>query len=102
MTASFRSGSQQIKGCTVDRVLRVSTKHMPDVSENLGLWHWGESPDIGLTWIWAYEENCQIDGRDMPFWLLNLCIVARNTYGCNWICLDPVGDCIPDLPIYEH
>jgi hypothetical protein len=54
-----------------------------------------------MAWIWAYEEDpCQQD--PIPEWLLNLCIVARETYGCNWILLDPEGDIVEELPTYEH
>ena len=49
-----------------------------------------------------YEEDCEIDGKPMPEWLLNLCYKARDTYGCNWILLDPDAEPIPGLPTYEH
>ena len=103
---SFRSGTSEFKGCRVDRVLRVSTSHMPDLNEDLAFWHWGAwEPDSSrgweMAWIWAYEEDpCQRD--PIPEWLLNLCIVARETYGCNWILLDPEGDIVEELPTYEH
>lgn len=102
MTYSWLSGSTTVNDVQVDRVLRASTRHMPDLSEDLDPWSWGAMGDLGLTWFWAYEEDCQIDGKPMPSWLLNLCIAARKTYGCNWVLLDPDGDVIPELPTYEH
>lgn len=98
----FRSGSQQVNGCTVDRVLRASTCHMPDLHENLSPWSWGSKPDYGLEWFWCYEEDTEINSQQMPPWLLQLCIAARDTYGCNWLLLDPDGDEIPGLPIYDE
>jgi hypothetical protein len=108
---SFRSGTSELKGCRVDRVLRVSTSHMPDLNEDLAFWHWGVwTPDAAsmgslgweMAWIWAYEEDpCQEEGP-IPEWLLNLCIVARETYGCNWILLDPEGDIVEGIPTYKH
>lgn len=99
---SFQSGTAEINGVRVDRVLRASTSHMPDLSEDISVWHWGEQPVFGLIWVFAYEEDTRIDGRPMPKWLLDLCIKARDKYGCNWVLLDPDGDRIPDLPVYEH
>jgi hypothetical protein len=74
---------------------------MPNLAEDLEPGHWGERPDLGITWIWAYEEDPDA-GPTMPDWLLQLCIVARDTYGCNWIMLEPDGDEIPGCPTYEH
>ena len=100
MTTSFESGSLIEKGMRVDRVLVVSTQHMPDLTEDLSPWYWGEQVDLGLTWVWAYEENDALE--PIPDWLFQLCVKARRTYGCNWILLDPDGDVIPDLPTYDH
>lgn len=86
----------------VDRVLRASTSHMPDLNEDLSTWHWGELQSLGHIWFFAYEEDCEIDGKPMPKWLLNLCIKARDEYGCNWVLLDPDAECIPGLPTYDH
>lgn len=72
---------------------------MPDLDQNLSLWQWGEEANYGLTWIYAYEED-PCCGEPIPDWLLNLCIAARNTYGCNWVLLDPAADVITDLPTY--
>lgn len=100
---SFESGTSEINGVRVDRVLRASTRHMPDLREDLSPWHWGEEQTIyGFTWVFAYEEDCEIDGKPMPEWLLNLCYKARDTYGCNWVLLDPDAEPIPDLPTYDH
>jgi len=99
---SFRSGTSEINGVRVDRVLRVSTCHMPDLCEDLSPWHWGEDTTYGYTWVFAYEEDCEIDGKSMPEWLLNLCLVARDRYGCNWILFEPEAETIPGLPTYEH
>jgi len=98
----FESGTSEINSVRVDRVLRVSTCHMPDLGEDLSPWHWGKLPEHGLTWVFAYEDDWNINGKSMPDWLLNLCFKARNTYGCNWILLDPDGDQLNDLPVYEH
>jgi len=101
-TWPWESGVHEVNGCLVDRVLRVSTKHMPSLEADLEPWHWGELPGLGITWFWAYEEDPYCDSRPMPEWLLRLCRIARDTYGCNWICLDPEGEDVPGLPIYEH
>ena len=103
-TYPFESGSTVCKGMQVDRVLRVSTAHMPDCEQDLSKWHWGEHPEFGLAWIWAYEEQTWPDGHEeaIPDWLFQICLKARQEYGCNWILLDPDGDEIPDLPTYEH
>lgn len=89
-------------GARVDRVLVASTKHMPDLNEDLTPWQWGDVKVYGMTWFWAYEEDCNTDGKLMPGWLLNLCIAARQQHGCNWVLLDPEGDVVPGLPTYEH
>lgn len=100
---SFRSGSAQLAdGVQVDRVLRASTRHMPDLSEDLSAWHWGEDADLGFAWFFAYEEDCGNADKPMPKWLLDLCIQARDKYGCNWVLLDPDAECIPGLPTYDH
>ena len=99
---SFESGTSEINGVRVDRVLRASTCHMPDLREDLSTWHWGERDEFGLTWVFAYEEDCEIDFKPMPKWLLNLCYKARDTYGCNWVLLDPDAEPIPGLPTYDH
>lgn len=95
-------GSETCNGMTVDRVLRVSTAHMPDLSQDLSPWHWGEYEPFGLTWIWAYEEDCFIGDEAIPEWLLNICLAARDKYNCNWVLLDPDAEAIPDLPTYDH
>ena len=103
MTAySFLSGTSEINSVQVDRVLRVSTCHMLNLNEDLSPWHWGASTTHGYTWLYAYQEDCKIGGKNMPKWLLNLCLVARSTYGCNWILLEPDAQVIHGLPTYEH
>lgn len=100
---SFRSGSTQFAdGVRVDRVLLASTCHMPNLGEDLSDWSWGGDAKFGLAWFFAYEEDCSNSGKPMPEWLLNLCIKARDQYGCNWVLLDPDAECIPGLPAYEH
>ena len=99
---SFESGTSEINGVRVDRVLRASTCHMPDLREDLSSWHWGEDTTYGYTWVFAYEEDCEMYGKNMPEWLLNLCFKARDTYGCNWVLLEPDAEPIPGLPTYEH
>lgn len=99
---SFRSGTTEINGVRVDRVLRASTAHMPNLNEDLSHWHWGELEKCGIAWIFAYEEDMSDNTNIMPAWLLNLCLVARETYGCNWVMLDPDGDQIPNLPTFDN
>jgi hypothetical protein len=104
---SFRSGTSELNGCRVDRVLRVSTAHMPDLNENLAPWLWGVwEPDSSrgweIAWIWAYEEDPCTEEGSIPEWLLNLCIAARECYGCNWILLDPEGSIVEGIPSFEH
>ncbi len=105
MTDSFRSGSTETKGCRVDRVLRVSTLHMPDLHEDLSIWDWGTWSPAGrgweMAWFFCYEEDPDL-AKPIPKWLLEMCIAARDTYGCNWIVLDPEGDIIPELSTYNH
>lgn len=96
------SGTSYRTGARVDRVLVASTAHIPDLTEDLSPWHWGKYGDLGITWIWAYEEDCCIEGNPMPEWLLNLCIAARQQHDCNWVLLDADGDEVPGLPTYEH
>jgi hypothetical protein len=86
----------------IERVLRVSTRHMPDCSQDLSVWHWGGTDALGLTWVFAYEEDCFSPEDAIPEWLLNICITARQAYACNWILLDPVADPLDDFPTYEH
>jgi hypothetical protein len=86
----------------IDRVLRVSTWHMPDLTQDLSVWHWGETKAMGMTWIYAYEEDCFSREQAIPDWLLSICIAARETYGCNWILLDPDADLLDDFPTYDH
>jgi GNAT superfamily N-acetyltransferase len=75
---------------------------MPDLKADLSPWHWGRYDADGLIWIWCYEEDPDIQGKPIPEWLLNLCITAREEYGCNWVLLSGDGDVIPNLPTYEH
>lgn len=108
----FRSGSTERNGCRIDRVLRVSTQHMPDLEQDLTPWHWGvwqpDSMSISkgrhweMAWIFAYEEDPGLPDGPIPQWLLDLCVKARNEYGCNWILLDPEGDIVQGLPTYQH
>lgn len=103
----FRSGSQQINGSRVDRVLRASTKHMPNLYEDIEPWLWGAwmpNPSGGweMAWVFAYEEDPCLPEGAIPQWLLDLCTTARDRFGCNWVLLDPEGDVIPGLPAYEH
>lgn len=87
----------------IERVLVATTAHMPDLNEDISPWAWGQSDEYGLAWVYAYDEDTEIDGRAMPPWLLNLCQAARRTYGCTWILLDPdAGEEVPGLPLYEH
>jgi len=102
MTCSWLSGSATVNDMQVDRVLRVSIRHIPDARQDLTPWSWGSHDEYRMTWFWAYEEDCQIDGKPMPSWLLDLCIAARSAYGCNWILIDPEGDEIPGFPVYDH
>lgn len=95
-------GFKSIGDAQVDRVLRISTRHMPDISQDLSTWHWGQTDAMGLTWIYAYEEDCFSPERAIPKWLLLICIAARQTYNCNWILLDPDADPLSDFPVYEH
>jgi hypothetical protein len=37
MTTSFQSGTTEINGARVDRILIASTRHMPDLGEDLTL-----------------------------------------------------------------
>lgn len=99
---AFLSGSTEINGARVDRVLIASTQHMPDLDEDISVWHSGQLADFGMAWIWAYDEEVTMNGQFIPQWLLNLCTAARQNHGCNWVLLDPDGDIIPGLPIYEH
>lgn len=85
----------------IERVLVATTRHMPDIDEDLSLWQWGEELDTGIIWFFAYEEDCEIGGKSMPQWLFNLCSTARATYGCEWVLLDPAGEEVPGLPLYD-
>jgi hypothetical protein len=102
MTTSFQSGTTEINGARVDRILIASTRHMPDLGEDLTPWHWGECEPFGMVFLWAYEEDPCVFERPIPGWLLQLCVVARQRHGCNWILLDPEGEVVPELPVYEH
>jgi hypothetical protein len=107
MNLPFRSGSQEINGCRVDRVLRASTKHAPNLYFDIEPWHWGTwAPDPSSGWemalVFAYEEDPCLPEGPIPQWLLDLCITARDQFGCNWILLDPEGDVIPELPVYDN
>lgn len=99
---SFRSGTTEINGVQIDRVLRVSTVHMPDLNEDLSHWHWGTDERFGFTWFLAYEEDMSDGEHIMPAWLLAICLKARDVYGCNWIALDPDAEKIPGLQVYHH
>jgi hypothetical protein len=54
-----------------------------------------------MAWFFCYEEDPDL-AKPIPKWLLEMCIAARDTYGCNWIVLDPEGDIIPELSTYNH
>lgn len=94
-------GTTYRSGARVDRVLVASTRHMANLQENLEPWHWGEYKDQGTTWIYAYDED-PLNDQPMPEWLLKLCITARRDHDCNRVMLDPDGDVIPGLPVYDH
>ncbi len=84
----------------IDRVLRVSTRHMPDISQDLTPWHWGET-GCGETWVFAYEEDAFPPEQAIPSWLLDICIAARDVFGCNWILLDPFACPLDEFPVYD-
>lgn len=91
---------------SIERILRVSTAHMPDLREDLTDWHTGAWPTLynwERCWVFCYEEDPSTPeaGKICPQWLLDLCKVARNTYGCDWILLDPDGDEIPGVALYH-
>ena len=93
----------------IDQVLRASTAHMPDLHEDISYWLFGTLPlgepvDWEEAWVYAYDDNDLFspEGKPLPDWLLNLCVVARKHYGCNWVHLSGDGCEVPDLPVYEH
>lgn len=91
-----------VRGFQLQTVLTVSTRHMPDLDEDLSPWSFGREPNYGMEWIYAYEEDCVIDGRSIPEWLLNICIAARQKYNANWVLLDPDGDVLDGFPTYDN
>jgi hypothetical protein len=97
--ASLMAGSSPYKGAQVDRVLIASTRHMPDPEANLEAYSWGTCKASGIEWFFAYEEPVD---DDMPQWLMDLCLLARAKYHCNWILLDPDACPFDDLPTYDH
>jgi|9_EtaG_2_1085328.scaffolds.fasta_scaffold13923_5 hypothetical protein len=103
MTAlDYRCGyiQSRIPGTNLATVLVVSTMHQPDLFADLSVYDWGRDPDMGTQWFYAYEEKYD---EDMPDWLMQICITARNKYGANWVLMDPDGDEFPDdFPIYDH
>jgi hypothetical protein len=94
------------KDADVVRVLKVSTRHMPDPDENLDDWSWGSLPEFGLTWIWAYEEQYVLCNEradtPIPDWLFNICLAARSMYDCDYILLDPSTAPLDVFPTYEN
>lgn len=91
-----------VRGVQLATVLVVSTKHMPDVDQDLSAWSWGGQPDYGLEWFYAYEEDPSSNHEQMPSWLFKICSTARQKYNANWVLLDPAGEVLDDFPIYEH
>lgn len=94
------TGSEFIGKAQIDRVLRVSTYHMPDLEQDLSTWHSGEAG--GEIWVFAFEEDCFPAGEEIPEWLLKICITARDVYNCNWILLDPDAEPLDDFPTYGY
>lgn len=92
-------GSSLYKGAQVDRILVASTRHMPDPEADLEAYSWGAWRACGIEWFFAYEEPVD---DDMPQWLIDLCLLARAKYHCNWILLDPDACPLDDLPTYDH
>jgi len=92
--------SSPVQGIELATVLAVSTQHMPTVDADLSPWSWGAPPELGIEWIYAYDEDPSIGDEVIPAWLLTICRVARDKYNANWILLDPAGEVLPDFPTY--
>ena len=90
-----------VHGVTLATVLTVSTKHMPDVDQDLSAWSWGAEPNFGLEWFYAYEEDPSCANQQIPDWLLKICTTAREKYNANWVLMDPDGDVLDDFPVYQ-
>lgn len=91
-----------VPGVTLATVLTVSTKHMPDVDQDLSAWSFGSLPEHGMAWFYAYEEDPSCGNQSIPDWLLHICTTAREKYNANWVLLDPAGDVLDDFPVYDH
>lgn len=91
-----------VPGITLATVLTVSTRHMPDITEDLSAWSFGKDDQIGCEWFYAYEEDPSCNGNEIPSWLLQICMTARHKYDANWVLLDPYGDVLDDFPVFDH
>ena len=87
-----------VRGVDLTTVLTVSTRHMPDYSEDLSNCSSGRDPSFGTEFVYAFEEPFDC----LPDWLFKICKVAREKYNASWILLDPDGDVFEDdFPVYD-
>lgn len=100
----YPSGQTQspVPGITLATVLTVSTRHMPDITEDLSAWSFGKDDDIGCEWFYAYKEDPSVNENKIPPWLLQICMTARHKYNANWVLLDPDGDVFDDFSVFDH
>jgi hypothetical protein len=79
----------------IERVLVISTLHIPSPAAIDGSWVYIEH-DQGC-WTWVYSEEACIEL--MAPWLAPVCAYAK-ARNCNWIHFDSDADQIAELPAY--
>jgi hypothetical protein len=92
--------NQLTKGLATERILRLSHLHKLNEGMDLAPWRRGYEPVFGLELFWCYEEApppIQPGTVQIPQWLLDLCIYARQDYGCEWLMFERNGHILPDL-----
>lgn len=88
----------------VDKVLVISTSHMPHSAALPADLHAGEYGEG--YWVYAYEEDPSgWASREIEphvwWWLGPICIYARDVLGCDWIRFDSDGGRLFNFPTYN-
>jgi hypothetical protein len=86
-----------VSDSNVQRLLVLSTLHIPGQSVINDGWIWG---DYGCgCWCYAYDDDVFAE-MGVP-WLAPICAYARR-HGCDWIRFDADWNVIAELPTFDE